>query len=480
MTRMANKHDQPNIIVIMSDEHDAANMGCYGDELGTTPNLDKLASRGVTFDACYCNSPLCVPSRLSFTASQYISRFGGWSNSSWLPSDDYPTLPHVLNAAGYASYLCGKQHYDTTRRYGFIDLLPDVESNNGSNRSHKTGKGQRRPVESTELVQGVWRARSREFHTAKNGCVLDHDRAVTHTARGFLNARSPDDQPFFLFAGYVAPHFPLQVPLEYADRFYGKTPPPIGRPNFEPITANGPTFNHDHIRYGFGLIDADPQVERRGRDLYWALTAWFDDEVGKLLTALDDSRVADNTVVIYTSDHGENKGDHGLWWKNCMYEHGARVPLIVSWPKRWAGGQRRTSVCSLVDVVQTIIELGQAESDEHMDGDSMLAYLDDDTAGFKDTAISEYYSHPIASGFTMFRQGPWKYVYHTRVDETHSPARELYNLTADPDELTNLADDPAHADRIASMHTAMVEQLGEEPDMTEQRCRADFQRGYER
>jgi len=472
--------DRPNILFIMSDEHDAANMGCYGDPLGATPNLDALADRGVTFNNCYCNSPLCVPSRLSFTAGQYISRFGGWNNDSWLPSNDYPSLPGVLNAAGYQSYLCGKQHYDTTRRYGFTDILPDVESRQGSNHNHKAGKGDRRPADATENRQAVWINRSNDFYVTPNGRVLDHDRAVTHTTRGFLAGRSNDDPPFFLFAGYVAPHFPLQVPLEYADRFYGKTPPPIGRPNWEPITANGPTFNHDQLRLGFGVVDADTQVERRGRDLYWALTAWFDNEVGKVLKALDNSDVAENTIVIYTSDHGEDKGDHGLWWKNCMYDHGARVPLIVSWPKRWTGGQRRTSVCSLVDVVRTIIELGDAEAHPDMDGDSMLGYLDDESNAFKDWAVSEYYSHPIASGFVMYREGKWKYVYHTKAYDNHGPARELYDMHADPQELTNLADDPAHADRIAAMHQSMVDELGEEPDDTEQRCRADFAKGYDR
>ena len=472
--------DRPNILCIMSDEHDAAVMGCYGDPLGATPHLDRLAERGVTFDRCYCNSPLCVPSRLSFTAGQYISRFGGWNNDCWLPSNDYPSLPGLLNAAGYQSLLCGKQHYDATRRYGFIDLLPDVNSSQGSNVNTKRGRGARRPADLDHNNVGGWLDRSGRFRATDHGKVLDHDRAVTHTARGFLAGRSRADRPFFLFAGYVAPHFPLEVPLPFADRFYGRTPPPIGQPDWAPIGLTGPTFNHDQTRLGFGLVGADVNVERRGRDLYWALTAWFDNEVGKLLKALADSDVADNTIVIYTSDHGENKGDHGLWWKNTMYEHGARVPLIVSWPARWAGGQRRASVCSLVDLVQTIIDLGGAEPDPDMDGDSLAPYLDDEAAGFKDFAVSEYYSHPIASGFVMCRAGDWKYVYHTRADDKHGPVRELYNLVDDPDELTNLADAPAHAERIAAMHRAMVEELGEEPDATEQRCRADFARGYDR
>ncbi len=474
--------DRPNILCIMSDEHDASNMGCYGDPLGATPTLDALAARGVTFDNCYCNSPLCVPSRLSFTASQYISRCGAWNNSCWLPSDAYPSLPWVLRAAGYEPYLCGKQHYDATRRYGFIDILPEIsDSHRGSNNYRKDGRGHRRAADDLSEHEPswlTWLSRARDFHAADHSWVLDHDRAVTHTARGFLGGRKRTDAPFFLFAGYLAPHFPLIAPTAYCDEFHGRTPEP-DRP--AGMLENLP-LNYKHLRAGFGLVGADPQVERKGRDYYWALTRWFDDEVGKLLKALGDSDVADNTIVIYTSDHGENKGDHGLWWKNCMYDHGARVPLIVSWPARWAGGQRRTGVCSLVDLVQTIIDLagGGGEAPEQMDGDSLVDYLDDADAAWKDCALSEYHGHNVASGFTMYRQGDWKYVYHNRMDEAHGPERELYHMTEDPKEMRNLAADPAQADRIAALHQAMVEELGEDPDEIEQRCRADGARGYER
>ncbi len=469
---------RPNILLIMSDEHDPAAAGCYGDPLVRTPHLDALAERGVRFDAAYCNSPLCVPSRMSVTAGQYISRCGGWSNACRLASDDYPSLPQALNAVGYESYLCGKQHYHRTHRNGFTDILPDSNSRQGDNRGHHDGRGGRRAAESGQLNVGTWQKRSDEFYAAEHSRVLEHDRAVTHTARGFLAGRHRDDPPFFLFAGYVAPHFPLIVPPEIAAHDTGRTPPPIGRPNWEPIVEGVGPLNEQHLRRGFGLIGAEVETERKGRDLHWALTDWFDGEVGKLLDALGRSDVADNTVVIYTSDHGENKGDHGLWWKNCMYEHGARVPLIVSWPARWAGGQRRTAACSLVDLVQTLIELGGGEAHEPMDGDSMLPWLDDAAHAWKDFALSEYYGHNVASGFTMLRQGKWKYIYHARIDEKHGPERQLFDLENDPQELHDLAREAAQAGRMEAMHAAMVAQLCEEPEAIEARCRAEQAVGY--
>jgi choline-sulfatase len=464
--------DRPNILLIMSDEHDAANMGCYGDPLGATPTLDGLADRGITFDAAYCNSPLCVPSRLSFTAGQYISRCGAWQNTCWLPSDDYPSLPHVLNAAGYESYLIGKQHYDPERSYGFTEVLPRMRGDG----QVKKGHGQRREPDDESVFEKSWKDRSAEFYPANHGGVLDHDRAVTAGTLGFLSGRKNADPPFFCFAGYLAPHFPMIVPQQYADMFEGKVPPPEIP---DGLLESLPT-NYVQHRRGFGTVDTDPQVVQRGRDLYWALTRWFDDEVEKVLTGLGNSDVADNTIVIYTSDHGENKGDHGLWWKNCLYDHGARVPLIVSWPKRWAGGQRRTGVCSLVDLVQTIIELGEGEPDPGMDGDSLLGYLDDAEHPWKDQALSEYYGHNTCSGITMLRRGKFKYVYHSRINDSFGPETQLFDMHADPKELNNLADDPAHADVVAELHQAMLDELGEHPDAIEQRCRADLAKGYGR
>ncbi|MHC4916139.1 MAG: sulfatase/phosphatase domain-containing protein, partial [Planctomycetota bacterium] len=185
-------------------------------------------------------------------------------------------------------------------------------------------------------------------------------------------------------------------------------------------------------------------------------------------------------VVIYTSDHGENKGDHGMWWKNSVYEHAARIPLIARWPGRWAGGQRRAEACSLVDLTRTIAEIGGAGVPEDWDGDSLVPWLDDASAPWKDLAVSEYYGHNISSGLAMLRRGDWKYVYHTRMNETHGPERELYNLAEDPGEWDNRAGDPAQAARIEEMHALLVKELGRDPEEAELECREQYAGGYGR
>jgi len=466
----ARRERPPNILCIMSDEHNATITGCYGNRLVRTPHLDGLAARGVTFDCAYTNSPLCVPARLAFTAGKYISRIGAWSNSCWLPSDDYPSLPRFMNAAGYESLLCGKQHYDRARRYGFAEIGGNM------NRSFKTGRGGRRKADDTRINTRSRDGRFAQFHPGDDSGILRHDRRVTAGAIEFLSKRKRTDKPFFLFAGYLAPHFPLIVPERYWQPYKGRVPMPV----LPPGHVEAQPLNYHHLRRGFGVVETDPKIVRKGRELYYGLTQWLDDEIGKVLRALAKSDVAENTVVIYTTDHGENMGEHHLWWKNCMFDHAARIPLIVSWPERWKGGQRRTGACSTVDIVQTIAELGGASLPDDWNGASLCRLLDDPKASWRDIAVSEYYAHNIASGFAMLRSGRYKYVYHTPPDKRHPAERELYDLEADPGEFTNLASRPAHKTRIERMHAALVKELGEHPDETEQRCRAHYAKGYGR
>lgn len=460
---------KPNIMVIMSDEHNASVTGSYGNDIVRTANLDGLSRMGVTFESCYCNSPLCVPSRLSFTSGKYVSRVGAWSNSCLLVNADCPSLPWIMNAAGYDSVLCGKMHYDRTRRYGFREIGGNM------NNSRKTGKGGRRKADDLAPKAGM-SGRFGNFHTGDKSGVLTHDRKVTAGTVEFLKNHKAGDKPFFLFVGYLAPHFPLIVPEKYWKQYKGKVP----MPEIPKGHLKAQPRNYKHLRIGFNVEDAPDETVQKGRELYYGLTQWLDDEIGKVLKALGNSEAADNTVVIYTTDHGENMGEHGLWWKNCMYEHSSRLPLIVSWPSRWKGGQRRTQACSLVDVVQTIAELGGAEVPGDWDGDSMVQWLDKAKSDWKDVAISEYYAHNIASGFVMIRMGKYKYVYHTAADGNHPAERELYDLESNPGEFKNLAGEAKYKRQIRMMHAALVKELGEEPDRTEKRCRADYARGYPR
>ncbi len=268
------------------------------------------------------------------------------------------------------------------------------------------------------------------------------------------------------------------MPHEYYEIYKNRVPMPVNPAGSEAAQP----LNYQHLRAGFHMGHVPPNVIQHGRELYYGLTQWVDEQIGQVLSALAQSPMAEDTIVIYTADHGENMGEHVLWWKNCMFEHSAHVPLIVSYPKRWAGGQRRQGVCSLVDLVRTVADLGGATTPEDWNGHSLAPLLNDPGAQWKDMAVSEYYAHNIASGYAMIRMGDHKYVYHTAPDAHHPAQRELYDLTNDPGEFTNLAlaDEDKNHDRIDAMHAALVAEIGESPDVTEQRCRADYAKGYNR
>lgn len=461
----------PNILVIMSDEHNPTVLGSSGNSIIRTPHLDRLADQGITFTNHYTNSPLCVPCRLSFTAGKYVSRISAWSNSNWLPAADYPSIAHAMNGAGYESFLVGKMHFDPTRRYGFTEIGGTL-----SNMHKKTGKGNRRDADDTSINTNSRDSRFAEFYTGNQSTILDRDREVTALGSQFLMNRKRSEKPFFMVAGYLAPHFPLIVPENYWKPYKDKIP----MPHLPPGHVESQPLNYQHLRKGFGVVETDPNLVKYGRELYYGLTQWLDDEIGQLLEALENSESADNTVVIYTTDHGENMGEHQLWWKNCMYEHSARIPLIIRWQQRWEGGQFRQQACSLVDVVQTILELGNADTPGDWNGHSLCSWMDDAGAGWKDSAVSEYYAHNIASGYVMLRTGQYKYVYHTPPDTHHPAERELYNLQDDPGEFVNLAGDNRFTTVVESLHAQLLNELAEHPDETEQRCRFEYERGYDR
>ena len=460
---------KPNILWIMSDEHNHRVTGCYGNKTVQTPNMDALAASGVTFDTHYCNSPLYVPSRASLTACKYVSRIETWNNSCEIADANIPSLPRVLNAAGYQSYLCGKQHYDYSRRYGFIEWGGNFNNN------YKTGLGKR--DDPNKLTEKRLSQRYEQFHPGDESGILNHDRRVTAGAVDFFNKMPSGNTPFFLYVGYLAPHFPLIVPDEYYERYKGKIPMPEIPEGF----LDSLSLNYKVQRASFQEIGVPDDTVRRGRELYYGLTSWGDNEMGKVLAALRARpEVAENTLIVYASDHGENMGEHGMWWKNCMFEQASRVPLIISFPKRWKSGQRRVGASSHVDLVQTLVEFGGGKAPGDWNGTSMMSWLDEPKHKWKDMAVSEYYGHATASNYSMIRMGDWKYVYHSTIDADHPEQRELYNIKTDMQEFHNVAAVPANAARVAGMHKRLLAEVASNPNDTEQRCRKEIAVGYQR
>ncbi len=455
--------NKPNILMIMSDEHTWNISGCYNNKIVKTPNIDKIAEKGILFENCYTPSPLCVPARLAFTAGKYISRCGAWGNESMLESDEYPSLPRQLKKAGYDSYLIGKMHYDKNRRYGFIDEHPEF------NQFIKTNVVPRVNIENDEYKKDVLSERFSQFYPGdiNESRNSRNDMKVTKYSVDFLNNRKKDDKPFFLLTGYNAPHFPLIVPEQYYEMYKNKVPMPIIPENY----FESEPKNYEILRYAFDMQNVPEDIVKRGRELYYGLVTWLDNEVGKVLDALKNSQVADNTIVIYTTDHGENLGEHGLWWKNNMYDHAAKIPCIVSWPGRWSNGSRRSEVCNLLDVGQTILEICGAESPDDWDGESLCSILDNQQDHWKNYTVSEYYAHYIGSGYCMVRKDNYKYVYFNRINDKYGEEYQLFDLEMDPGEFNNLAYRKEFISLRKQLHELLVKEIGREPCEAEKEAR---------
>lgn len=464
-----NDQERPNIILIISDEHDGKIMGCMGDPYIDTPNLDSLAGSGVLFQSHYCASPISGPSRQSLTTGKYVSHHNVWGNTTGCPND-VASLPRIMQQRGYEAVLTGGMKYSGLN-YGWSSYT--VANGYRVARDRNKKEGSDIPKERTRLAVGVFEDNGmsigKEFTPmGVTDMELFTDVSRSKDAIAYIKNRANEKQPFFLLVGLMAPHYPLQATQELVDKYKDKIP----MPEIPEGYIDNLSLNYKHLRNTRQLEKVPAEIVKLARECYYARVEWADKQIGKVIEAIKESPMADNTIIIYTSDHGENLGEHGLWWKNCLYDCSARVPLIISNPKRWKGGQVREKNTESVDLVQTIADLGGGVVPEDWDGESMLPYLNDLTYNWKDFAICEYYAGYIASGITMYRQGKWKYVYHARMDTKHGPETELYDMESDPKELVNLAQERQYKSLIKKLHQELVAKLGEDPESIENRYRA--------
>lgn len=419
---------QPNILLIMSDEHAPMFSGAYGHPLVQTPHMDGLAEQGVLFENAYCNSPLCLPSRMSFMTGRYIHNIEVWDNDSILATNAV-TWPHRLRAVGYDVVLAGKQHFvGPDKLHGFRAQL--ARDPHGDNR-HPIYPWREGVIPAKQPWQGVYQAGP---GTTKEIEVDDEVEAAT---LAYLRDPARKEQPWAINASYIAPHFPLVAPQQYWDLY---PPEEMDLSNIPPGHLETLHPVYQRMRTMFGLIDYSEAELRRARAGYYAIISYLDDKIGRMIDVLAETGQLDNTVIIYTSDHGEMAGEHGMWRKSNFYEQSARIPLIISWPGQLTEGYRVTETVSLVDLVATVIEIGGAPDLAPLDGDSLLDLASGNDNSWKDMAFSEYLAHGVIRPMAMLRRGRFKLNY-----SLDDPV-ELYDLEADPGEFNDLASDPEYTD----------------------------------
>jgi choline-sulfatase len=420
-----------NLLFIFSDEHNRDITGCYGNDFVKTPHLDALAARGTRFAHAYCNCPICVPSRASLATGRYVHEIRCWDNAH--PYDgSMRGWGHRLIDQGHEVAAVGKLHYRSIDdRTGFseeIDTLHVVDGIGdllGLLRRELPERGNIR-----SLAEEAGRGESSYTH---------YDRRIAEAARGWLQHRAanPPARPWLLFVGFVLPHFPLVAPPEFFD-LYPLDQVPL--PRFGDLEPDHPVLKS--LKSCMNYSDFfDERKVRTALAAYHGMVSFLDHNIGELLRTLEDTGLAADTRVIYTSDHGDNLGNRGFWGKSVMYDESVAVPLIMAGEGIAAGKEVRTPV-SLVDLHPTFLDaLGETEEPgaAPRPGRSLfeIARQPDDPAR---VAFSEYHAVGATAGMYMVRDGRWKYVHYVG----HRP--QLFDLENDPQEAHDLGESAAHAE----------------------------------
>ena len=525
---MAN--DRPNIVVILTDQQRTDSLGCYGAGYTRTPNIDRLATEGVLLERAYCANPVCTPARASIFSGLYPSRHGAW-NVGMNVSQDVPMLSHMLSKRGYRSHYVGKAHFQpfggppgrsveriaddatygdwTGPYYGFetVDLSLGhttwgmTGGHYGAFLRSQVSDEQlerfRRPKALTECFGGE--AYDWELPTRLHSSTWTAQRASAFID-GARGGGEPGlrQKPFLLVAGFQDPHHPHCVPTDFDDRV---DPASVPLPDYVEgeLADKPPHFAMAHEgrlgdsayngKYGvagqgrgYDYRRVTEQQARLGRAYYHTMVRLIDRGVGEILAALDRTGLAENTLVIFTTDHGEMLGDHGIWMKGpFLYEQETHIPMIFRWPAGLPRGTRTDGLFSQVDIVPTVLSAvsgtpksawgcgsgGSAAIERPLDGHDALPMLRGQSASPRDAVMVECVDDPrtlrLKTIVTMDRKLTWY---------AGSDLGEMYDLAHDPGEKRNLWNDPACAADKARLLGRILSEMESVEPRSERYCHA--------
>ncbi len=426
--------DQPNILIIMVDQLNGTLFPDGPADWLHAPNLKALAAKSVRFANAYTASPLCAPGRASFMAGALPSRTRVYDNAAEFASD-IPTYAHHLRRAGYATTLAGKMHFvGPDQLHGFEErLTTDIyPADFGWTPDY------RKPGERIDWwYHNLGSVTGAGVAEISNQMEYDDEVAYHATRKVYDLGRRLDDRPWMLTVSFTHPHDPYVARKKYWDLYedcahLAPTVPAIPYENQDPHSKR--IFDANNWR-DFDIADDDIARSRRA---YFANISYLDDKVGEILTALNGTDQADNTIIMFVSDHGDMLGERGLWFKMTFFEGSARVPLMIAAPSL-APRLVKTAV-STMDVTPTLADLAGVDLAEVMpwtDGESLLELA---RGGERLSPVAmEYAAEGSNAPLIALRAGRWKYI----LCDLDPP--QLFDLTADPDELINLAQDPEYA-----------------------------------
>ena len=438
----ANDMIKPNFLFICSDQHSYKYTGYAGHPHVKTPNLDKLAENGADFTNVYSGNPVCVPGRSCLMTGMYASDCGSYCNTTvW--DGSYPLWGSYLQQAGYYTRAYGKMDLDDTKDTGFDEI--------------KTSHAHKHNPDITSLFRNPLCYRMKERSGVNGDTRFEHhklDYEMTLEAVNFLTKETNKiTKPWALYLGYLQPHPPFTAKDEFYNLYKDID---IDLPEVTPDELENMHLVYQQLRHFKRIATPiDNKKIRRARTAYYGMITEMDMLIGKVMVALQESGQADNTFIIYTSDHGESLGDNGLWYKNNLYESSVRVPLIISGPGI-EKNKRVEAPVSHIDLVPTLLDAAQINRAEYLRGRSLMPLMQGKSRSGSEVVYSESHSEGNCTGSFLIRKENWKYIWFTGYDDL------LYNLKDDPFEKNNLINEEELKDVVTDLRSELFARV--DPD----------------
>lgn len=463
-----------NVLFIVADDLNCA-IGPYGDAAAKTPNLDRLAARGLTFERAYCQQAVCNPSRSSFLTGLRPDTVGvddlrKYFRETAAGGSTLITLPQHFKNHGYFCQDIGKIFHNMgetqDRRSWSIDevFFKGTHADDTVFANTPPAKGEEKPAYKAPVSEAL--------------DVPDtayRDGQIANLAAALIRDRAGSEQPFFLAVGFWRPHLPFVAPKKYWD-LHDPDKIPKRSPASPPAGAPEIAMHASREIHGYGLVPDDREFTeaeiRHYRHGYYAAISFMDAQLGEILDALEDSGQADDTIVVFTSDHGFHIGEHTLWGKTSNFELDARVPLIIASPEHASSrGKSTAALAELVDLFPTLADLAGIADDlpKRLEGVSLAPVVADPSASVKDAAFTQH-QQPFygsrenwkAVGYSI-RTDRWRYTEWRPLDGVELVERELYDHENDPGETHNLANTADRSEVVDELAARLAKTVGPRP-----------------
>lgn len=451
--------DRPNVLMILVDDLKPS-LGCYGDEIARTPNIDRLFAGGLRFDRAYCNQAVCAPSRFTLMLGSHSTSSGLYSLSNRL-RDRHPdaiTLPQYFAAHGYRTESLGKVFHIGHGNEGdplsfsvphfkekVIEYLDSASTQGGQlTREEALFTNQK-----LNAIRSLPRGAAFEAPVASDEDYADGRVAAETIVRlqAAKQRRETDGTPFFIVTGFVRPHLPFSAPKKYWDLY---DPDQLPLPTFEQLPENAPAVAG---KRGGEIAAYDPVPEDRAKSFstslkrqlihgYYASTSYMDAQVGRIMNELVRLKLTENTIIVFWSDHGYHLGDHGIWTKHTNYEQATRIPLLIVAPGITQPNTATGQLTESVDLYPTLAELAglpEPAGPQPIDGRSLVPVLRDPTVRIRDHVFHAYPNAKLGRAIRTerYRLVEWK----TPEADPETAELELYDYELDPKEKRNIASD---------------------------------------